>query len=245
MSSRTPNEQKRFLDREESRIVFMLARDDTTSLIEFRDSVSFGTSARRSSNGSQFSKTFEFDGFLLRHKIYQNTFRSMLRRVASPTEGRAFNLKSRTMSETAPISLQSDSKTSALIDFQLKEDRRKMKREIKMLAIGDRHGRSAVVRQMRIKFGQPFSDAEIEQHRQSITLLTIKALIAILDYVQHSTGFVSQLSKDHAQIVRDFVVSGAPDWTVSSGVAMSIKQIWQNWHVKQAYSTMQQHGPTA
>ncbi|KIV89521.1 hypothetical protein PV10_06914 [Exophiala mesophila] len=242
---RTPNEQKRFLNREESRRVFKLARDDTTSLIEFRDSISFGTSARRSSIGSQFSKTFEFDGFLLRHKIYQNTFRSMLRRVASPTENLALNIKSRTMSETPPISPQSDSKTSALIDSQLKEDGRKMKREIKMLAMGDRHGRSAVVRQMRIKFGQPFTDAEIEQHRQSITLLTIQALIAIVDYVQHSTGFISHLIKAHAQIVRDFVVQGAPDWTVSPEVATSIMQIWQNWHVKQAYRIMQQHGPTA
>ena len=244
-TSRTPNEQKRFLDRAESRIVLDLARDDTTSLVGFRDSMSFSSSSSRSSIGSQLSKAFDFDGLLLRHKIYQNSFRSMLRRVSSPTESRGEQHKKRTLSDTPSSLVHSDSKTSAQIDFQLKEDARKMKSEIKMLAIGDKHGRSTIVRQMRTKFGQPFTDAEVEQYRQSIIALTVKALVAILDYVEYSTGLVSQTSKDHGQIVRDFATSGKPDWLVSSGVAASIKHIWQNWHVKQAYSIMQQHGQTA
>jgi len=40
-------------------------------------------------------------------------------------------------------------------------------------------------------------------------------------------------------------MSAGPAWRISSGVALSVKQIWQNWHVRQAFSTIQQHGQTA
>src|ERR1700744_1828387 len=85
-SSRKPHDQKQLLERKESRKVFKRAKDDATSLVGFRDSASFASFRTNMSTDSKLSRTFDFDGLLLKHKIYQNTFRSFLRRATSPTE---------------------------------------------------------------------------------------------------------------------------------------------------------------
>ncbi|KAH0837036.1 hypothetical protein AYO21_08839 [Fonsecaea monophora] len=244
---RTPTDQKRLLVRDESRKVFNRAKDDATSLVGFRDSASFATFKTGLSTASKLSRTFDFDGLLLRHRIYQNTFRSMLRRANSPTEDRTGEKgQRRALSDTPLFQLKSTARDSAKIDLRLKQDARKLSREVKILAVGDKHGRSAIVKQMRQRYGQPFSESEVEQYRQSITCLSLKALVAILDYVKDiGNGLVSQASRDHADIIRDFAESGGPDWQVPVQLAGSVKHIWNNWHVRQAFSVMQQHGQTA
>jgi hypothetical protein len=235
------------LERKESRKVFARAKDDTASLIGFRDSTSFASFRTDLSSFSKLSRTFDFDGFLLKHKMYQNTFRSMLRRATSPTEERYPDTsKRRTLSDTPVFQLRSTPRDSARIDLALKADGRKLSREVKILAIGDSHGRSTIVKQMRQRYGEPWTDAEVEGYRQSITSLTVAALVAVLDYVEDlGTGLVSQTSRDHADIVREFAASGGPDWWVPVAVAASFKYMWNNWHVQQAYSVMRQHGQTA
>ncbi|KIW91707.1 uncharacterized protein Z519_07675 [Cladophialophora bantiana CBS 173.52] len=244
---RTPNDQKRLLERDESREVLNQAKDDATSLVGFRDSASFATFRTNLSSATKLSKTFDFDGLLLRHKIYQNTFRSMLRRATSPTEERTGEKgQRRALSDTPIIQLKSTARDSAKIDLKLKQDARKLSKEVKILAVGDKHGKSAIVKQMRQRYGRPYSDSEVEQYRQSITSLAVKALVAVLDYVKDiGTGLVSQVSRDHAAIIRDFAESGGPDWRVPVALAGSVKHIWNNWHVRQAFSVMQQHGQTA
>lgn len=136
-------------------------------------------------------------------------------------------------------------RTSAKIDSELKQDGRRLNKEIKILAIGDKHGRSAVIKQMRSQFGDPYSEAEVQHYRQIITSLTVKALVAIMDYVEDSgNGLVRPLGRQHAQAVRAFAASAAPDWAINDGIALSIKRIWGTWHVKQAYSVMEKHGET-
>jgi hypothetical protein len=246
-SSPTPSDQKQLLERKESRKVFNRAKDDATSLIGFRDSASFTTFRTTLSTDSKLSRTFDFDGLLLRHKIYQNTFRSMLRRANSPMEERTVERgQRRALSDTPVFQLKSTARDSARIDMALKADARKLSKEIKILAVGDKHGRSSIVKQMRQRYGQPFSDAEIEDYRKSITSLAIKALVAVLDYVADlGTGFVRQASRDHADIILQFAKSGAPEWRVPARVAASVKHIWSNWHVQQAFSAMRQDGQTA
>lgn len=246
--SPTPNAQKQFLERDETRVAFDRIRDDTSSLIGFRDSRSFLTRRSRMSVESQFSRIFDFDGVLLRHKPYQDTFRSMLRRAASPIERRTSQRpKSRSLSDTPLVQLESIARTTtARIDSELKEDGRRLSKEIKILAIGDKHGRSAVIKQMRTQYGHPYSQAEVEQCRQCITSLTINALVAIMDYAEDSgNGLVRPLSRKHAQTVRAFAASAAPGWVIGDGVASSVKYIWATWHVQQAYAVMEQHGQTA
>ncbi|KIW32736.1 uncharacterized protein PV07_04263 [Cladophialophora immunda] len=244
---RTPTDQKRLLERGESREVFNQAKDDATSLVGFRDSASFATFRTGLSTATKLSKTFDFDGLLLRHKVYQNTFRSMLRRATSPTEERtAEKGQRRALSDTPLLQLKSTARDSAKIDVKLKQDARKLSKEVKILAVGDKHGRSAIVKHMRQRYGRPYSDSEVEQYRQSITSLAIKALVAVLDYVKDiGNGLVSQVSRDHADIIRGFAESGGSDWKVPVGLAGSVKHIWNNWHVQQAFSGMQQHGQTA
>lgn len=171
----------------------------------------------------------------------------MLRRAASPTEERtAEQLQRRARSESPTLQLKSTARDSAKIDLALKADARKLSKEIKILAVGDQHGRSTIVKQMRQRYGVPLTDVEVEDYRRSITSLAIKALVAMLDYVQElGTGLVSQASRDHAAIVQDFAKTGGPDWEVTVEVAASVKQIWNNWHVQQAFSVMRQNGTTA
>jgi len=172
----------------------------------------------------------------------------MLRRAASPTERRTSQRPlSRSLSDTAIVQLESIARTTtARIDSELKQDGRRLSKEIKILAIGDKHGRSAVIKQLRTQYGHPYSEVEVEQCRQCITSLTINALVAIMNYAEDSgNGLVRPLSRKHAQTVREFAASAAPGWIMSDGVASSVKYIWATWHVQQAYAVMEQHGQTA
>lgn len=171
----------------------------------------------------------------------------MLRRAVSPTEDRTGEKgQRRALSDTPTFQLKGSARDSAKIDSKLKEDGRKLSKQVKILALGDKHGRSAIVKQMRQRYGHPFSDAEVEYYRQTITDLVVKALVAILDYVQDlGVGLVTQASRDHGKLIRDFAESGGPAWRVSAEVALSVKHIWHNWHVRQAFAAMRQHGQTA
>ena len=171
----------------------------------------------------------------------------MLRRANSPTEERHPDKgQRRALSDTSVLQIRGTARDSARIDLELKADARKMSKELKILAVGDKHGRSTIVKQMRLRYGKPFSDSEVEEYRQSITSLVVKGLVAILDYV-HETGIglVSRLSREHAQAIREFEESGGPDWKVTGPIAASVKHIWKNWHVQQAFSNMRKHGQTA
>jgi len=247
--SRTPFEQRQFLERDESRKVLARAKDDTTSLIAIADSASFSSSRHRMSVESlqtRFSKTFDFDEVLLAHKVYQKTFRSMLRRAASPATPRSLPHPARSLSDTAVFQLKSTAKDSAKIDWQLKQEARRMSKEVKILAMGSRHGRSSVVKQIRLCYGEKYTEPEMEQYRRSITALAVTALIAVLDYVDMSgTGLVSKQSKAHAVTVRKFAETGGPAWVITEEVANAVKTLWHNWHVRQAFSIMQQYTQTA
>lgn len=170
-----------------------------------------------------------------------------MRRANSPTEERGTErLQRRALSDTPIFQLKSTARDSARIDLALKTDARKKSKELKILAVGDKHGRSIIVKQMRLRYGQPFSENEIEDYRRSITSLVVKALVVVLDYVDDlGNGLVRQASQNYATIVREFAQSGPPEWKVPCEVAASVQRIWNNWHVRQAFAIMQQHGQTA
>lgn len=171
----------------------------------------------------------------------------MLKRTSSPTETlTGAKAQRRALSDTPNFQLKASARDSAKIDSKLKADGRKLSKQVKVLAVGDKHGRSAIIKQLRHHYGHPFSDTEVEHYRQSITCLVVKALVAILDYVKDlGTPLVSQVSRDHASLIQEFAQSGGPDWTVTAELALSVRHIWHNWHVRQAFSMMQQHGQTA
>ena len=190
--------QQVLLNREDSITVLNQARDDAISLVGVRDSVSFNSSSLRASVDTQLSKTFDFDSLLLRHKIYQNSFRSMLRRVISSTEKGTREKELRRPSSDSPVfQLKSTAYDSAIIDSKIRSDARKLSKEVKILAFGENHGRSAIIKQMRYCHGRPFTDTEVETYRRSIASLVITALVAILDYIKDSgMGLVGYMSKE-------------------------------------------------
>ncbi|KAK4940600.1 hypothetical protein LTR10_019359 [Elasticomyces elasticus] len=240
------HEQQQLLHKKESREILDRVKDDATSLVGFRDSASFApsigrTSSARYSTTSRLSKKFDFDDVLLRHKAYQNSFRSMIRRAVSPTEMSNETKRHKSVDGLEP-DLKTTAKQSARIDLKLKKDARRLRKEVRILAIGEQHGRSCIVKQMRHRWGYPFSDGEVEQYRKCITALAVRALVAILDYVHEGVGLVTQLSRDHEGLVRKFAATGAPDWRASADIGASVQHLWHNWHVRQAFAAMEQHG---
>ena len=113
------------------------------------------------------------------------------------------------------------------IGVALKVDRPCLSREIKSLAVGDRPGRSTSVKQMEQRYARPHFETELETYRRSLTSLAIKALVAVMDYVNDvGDGFVRQANKNHAEVVQEFAEFCGPEWTVPVAVAASVKNIW-------------------
>ena len=171
----------------------------------------------------------------------------MLRRAVSPTNNLADIKTPKPLScgiSVPPFGSTADK--SAKIDVKLKEDARKRNREIKVLAIGENHGRASVIKQLRQRYGPPLSEIEVERYRRSTTAFVVHALVAVLNYVREfGTGLVSQVSREHEHLIREFAATGEPDWTVTAQIAAAAKQLWHNWHVKQAFAAVDHDLQTA
>ena len=90
-SSRSLHEQKALLEKKTSKAVLQRMNDDASSLVCLRDSTSFTNShaswmSCSSETSSRISKEFEFDHDVQSSRVYQNHFRSLIRRHTRETK---------------------------------------------------------------------------------------------------------------------------------------------------------------
>lgn len=231
------------------------------------DSASYATALQKrvsvASTQTQFSKVFDFDDVLMKHKIYQKSFRSMLRRAATPTSmPETTPLQDRSLSETAllevkPAQNRSLSDTTLLraksgslkatrFDSIMRREPWRASREVEVLALGSKYSRSAIIKHMRVQHGEVYHSDDIEKYRRKIVALLISAIVTVLDYNEsNGSGLVSQQSRDHSKVVREYAITGGQTWQITDEIATSVKSLWENWHVKQALTGMNHDCATA
>ncbi len=188
------------------------------------------------STQSQLSKIFSFDEILLRHKVYQRSFRYMLRRASEPTSREP---QSRSVSPTnmSALEMRDSCERSARLDSMLKADAEKKGSQLKVLTLGPR--RSTLAKQLRSQLGPLFQEHDLHHYRKEIVQILVVSLLNIVEAVEtKSTGFVTTQSRQHVERVRLFVATAAPDWEVTDDVSAAASGLWRHWLVQQTFHLM-------
>jgi hypothetical protein len=175
--SRNPARQKELMEDNKSQKVFEQVKDDSSSLYVLCDSASFVTKRTKTTTAtSKLSMNFAFDAELLQHRAYKSTFRSLLRRAAarqSRDDG-----DSNPPMPTKPLKLSQaeneHAKRSAAIDRKLEEDSRRLRREAKVLALGE--DARMLIEQMKIIHMDGYTQEERLLYRLSINLYLLSTL---------------------------------------------------------------------
>jgi hypothetical protein len=121
------------MEEKESIWVFQQVKDPSSSLLVLYDAASFETKKTKTTTAtSKFSMNFTFDSELLQHKIYKDSFRSLLRKAkASTTDAAVDNERS-----PAAWKVQEETVISRSIDGAIKRDKMEQQRELKILCLG-------------------------------------------------------------------------------------------------------------
>ncbi|KAL3418868.1 G-protein alpha subunit [Phlyctema vagabunda] len=94
LNCQAQSEQKSLLESKKSRQLLDQVRDDSSSLDVLFDSASFfSRSTGTTQRSSKMSLKFLFDGELINSKVYQNYFRSLVRRATNPRRDKSNSLR--------------------------------------------------------------------------------------------------------------------------------------------------------
>jgi hypothetical protein len=185
------------------------------------------------STQSQLSKVFAFDEMLLGHKLYQRSFRFMLRRASAPVSDEQ-TPRSVSPTSMSALELRDSYERSARLDSMLKAEARKKTSELSVISLG--HKRSTIAKQLRSQLGPLFQEDETHDYRRLIVENLIKVLLDIVEDVETwGAGFATDQARRFIKLLRDFAESASPEWNVSPEVSAAARGLWRNWLVQQSF----------
>ncbi|XP_068200945.1 guanine nucleotide-binding protein subunit alpha homolog isoform X1 [Palaemon carinicauda] len=127
---------------------------------------------------------------------------------------------------------------SQQIDKEIQKDRQRYRRQVKLLLLGaGESGKSTFLKQMRIIHGYRFAHDEIEEYRQTIyknIVMGMKVLLDARDKLRIPWGDPDREQYGHH--VMKFMGSMSLDRHVFLEYSPSVKELWKDSGIRQAYS---------
>uniref|UniRef100_A0A4W5K602 Guanine nucleotide binding protein (G protein), alpha inhibiting activity polypeptide 3 n=1 Tax=Hucho hucho TaxID=62062 RepID=A0A4W5K602_9TELE len=125
---------------------------------------------------------------------------------------------------------------SKMIDRNLREDRDKASREVKLLLLGaGESGKSTIVKQMKIIHEAGYSEEECKQYRVVVYSNTIQSIIAVIRAMGHlKIDFGDTARADDARQL--FVLAGTTEeGVISSDLTAVIRRLWTDSGVQTCF----------
>lgn len=179
------------MDKPSTRKTMSLVREDTASIMESRDESS--VISRWSTRTTKLSRAFDFDRELLFTRVYERAMRLAYTQTLWPRQDEELTISAMPQGSTREppvIKAMQDPAAkgrSQLIDQQLVKDGNALRRECKVLVLGDRDsGKDAVVTQIRMASQEGFSTEELASSR----------LLVLAEVVRAAKELVSMMNSD-------------------------------------------------
>ena len=237
LHSRSLSDQRDMLSMAASRSIIDQVKDDSSSLICFRDSSSLRSLWTSSTDRSSLlSRRFGFDHELLASKVYQGQIRSLMRRAFRKDR----NLDEFSSLPTSP-SVRSIRKLemakSAAIEQQIRQDRLSEYRTINLLILGPQiSGQFAVLDMMHLLQIKEYSRDLRESYRRIIFSCVYDAMGAILQELNGTIVLDGACKQRDIRTILTWL--GSPGLNaLPQDVAAAIASLWQNKAVKQCYQS--------
>jgi len=178
--SKAISEQNKVLQKSSTRKTLRRVRDDTSSLYVQDDSASLRS--QWTGKLSNFSKVFDFDRELFVSKVYENVIRTFMKPQS------AFKMNDTlTIPHHQPPAAESwtshDQKLRSLhIDRQLAEEAKLLRREVKIVLLGDRDHAQTFAKQMKIIHMGGFTTEELQEY-QAVVRSDLRDIMEVIDSV--------------------------------------------------------------
>jgi guanine nucleotide-binding protein G(i) subunit alpha len=179
------------LEKTSTRKIFKRVKDDTSSLYVQRDSTSIYS--RCTDNLSKISKMFEFDRELFISKVYEKALRGSLKDTVE-------NMR-REQQQPYVIVTPEERKRNKLIERELEEHAKKLRRECKVLLLGDRDCAQTFIKSMKIAHSSGFTHEEREKYQKVVMnniMLVMKGMAWIL---KNGDIDLDDTAKMHAKVL--------------------------------------------
>jgi guanine nucleotide-binding protein G(i) subunit alpha len=195
---------------------------------------------------SNFTKAFDFDRELFISKVYEKVIRSSL----TPNESFISNVYERSMrsspkpnstsnsisvldaqrrQEPSKEATEQERKKSELIDRQIQEDSRRLRREVKVLLLGDRDYGKILVEQLKIIHKERFTTEELIQYQAMVRNSVWGIVQAIVSLVEQTDIKMDEMIRIHAQTLSQ-EMTNKPDGDSNMSVvgAEAVQKLWES-----------------
>ena len=218
-----------------SRSIIDQVKDDSSSLFGLRDSSSFRSPLRTSTDRSSlWSRVFEFDPELLASGVYQGQIRSLMRRAFRKGE------KSDDASSLASPNIRSvrrvEMARSAAIERQIRQDRSSERVVVKVLLLGSQNKEPFVILDsMHLHQFKNYGPDVRVLYKRTVFSIILNAMSITLQEL-NGTGLLLNDVKEQRdiEIVKTYSKLTEVD-SLPLEVAAAIKALWQHEAVKQSY----------
>ncbi|RDL42542.1 Uncharacterized protein BP5553_02521 [Venustampulla echinocandica] len=174
------SEQKIMLEKTSTRKIFKRVKDDTSSL-------------RCTDSLSKISKMFEFDRELFISKVYEKALRGSLKDTVE-------NMR-REAEQPYVIATPEERTTNKLIEHELKEHARKMRRECKVLLLGDQDCAQTLIKSMKIAHSGGFTYEEREEYQVVVMNYIIRVMKGLAYILKNGDIDLDDTAKMHAKVL--------------------------------------------
>lgn len=179
------------LEKTSTRKIFKRVKDDTSSLYVQRDSTSIYS--RCTDNLSKISKMFEFDRELFISKVYEKALRGSLKDTVE-------NMR-REQQQPYVIVTSEERNRNKLIERELYEHAKKLRRECKVLLLGDRDCAQTFIKSMKIAHSGGFTYEEREKYQEVVMNNIICVMEGMAGILKNGDIDLDATAKIHAKVL--------------------------------------------
>ena len=231
------------LEKSSTRKVFRRVRDDTSSLYVQVDSASL--QSRWTGNLSSFSKiskAFDFDRELFVSKVYERVIRSSLKPKSTLKLNESLEIQR--PEQLYMRSSVEEKKRSQLIDRQLAEDSRILRRTANVLLLGNDDCGQAIVKQMKIVHMKGFTTEELSGYK-IVVRETLWGILRSINLVVEQTDIeMDEITKIHAQTLSRELRNGPDgDANISDVIVEAAQWLWASEQVKKLFNPTEVYLP--
>jgi len=220
------------VDKPSTRKTMSLVREDTASIMESRDESS--VISRWSTRTTKLSRAFDFDRELLFTRVYERAMRLAYTQTLWPRQDEELTISAMPQGSTREppvIKAMQDPAAkgrSQLIDQQLVKDGNALRRECKVLVLGDRDsGKDAVVTQIRMASQEGFSTEELASSRLLVLAEVVRAAKELVS-MMNSDGIEPDIveSIHHRDLIQNLNWDG--QGSLGADFAVAVGGLWQD-----------------
>jgi hypothetical protein len=206
------------LEKTSTRKIFKRVKDDTSSLYIQRDSTSIYSHS--TDNLSKISKMFEFDRELFISKVYEKALRGSLKDTVE---------NMRREQQKPYLGTLEERNRNMLIERELEERGRKLRRECKVLLLGDRDCGQIFIKSMRIAHSGGFTYKECEEYQEVVMNNIIRVMEGMALILQSGDIDLDETAKMHAKVLSQEIEKiKTGNGKITTEGARAVQSLWKN-----------------